>query len=71
MTFPLDLFLTPLGHQHGAHLSLLLTVYYMTNYSADGAPLIFIVPQTLRPMILQAMHDDITSGLLGFAWTLH
>lgn len=48
-----------------------MTACFTKNYSADGASLLLVVPERLRPAILRAMHDDITSGHLGFARTLH
>ncbi|XP_037503481.2 retrovirus-related Pol polyprotein from transposon 412 isoform X2 [Rhipicephalus sanguineus] len=44
---------------------------YKRNYSADGLPLLLVVPESLHPVVLRSMHDDITSGHLGFTRTLH
>lgn len=44
---------------------------YKTNYSAKGARFLLVVPQSLRADILRAMHDDATSGHLGFIRTLN
>lgn len=41
------------------------------NYSSDGARFLLVVPESLRPVVLHAMHDDVTSGHLGFARTLY
>lgn len=38
---------------------------YKRNYSSTGARFLLVVPERLRPAILQAMHDDPTSGHLG------
>lgn len=44
---------------------------YKANYGAAGARFLLVVPERLRPYVLRAMHDDLTSGHLGFARTLH
>lgn len=44
---------------------------YRKNYSSHGSTLLLVVPECLRLAVFQAMHDDITSGHLGFARTLH
>lgn len=44
---------------------------FKKNYSVEGARFLLAVPESLRPAVFRAMHDDITSGHLGFARTLH
>lgn len=42
-----------------------------TNYSATGARYLLVVPQSVRCDVLRTIHDDPTSGHLGFIRTLH
>lgn len=41
------------------------------HYSSDGARFLLVVPVSLRPVVLRAMHDDVTAGHLGFIRTLY
>lgn len=43
---------------------------YKTNYSAKGARFLLVIPQSLQLDILEAMHDDVTAGHLGFTRSL-
>lgn len=40
------------------------------NYSSDGARFLLVVGQSHRYVVLHAMHDNVTSGHLGFARTI-
>ncbi|XP_075740914.1 SNF related kinase isoform X1 [Rhipicephalus microplus] len=44
---------------------------YKMNFSANGAQYFLVVPQSLRYDVLHFMHDDPTSGHLGFIRTFH
>lgn len=41
------------------------------NYSAVGSRLLLVVPRSLRSAVLSFVHDDVTSGHMGLARTLH
>lgn len=44
-------------------------ILYKRNFAAQGARLLLVVSKALRPNVLQAMHDDPTSGYMRFART--
>ena len=44
---------------------------YKKNFAPGGARFLLVVPTSLRLPVLHVMHDDATSGHLGFARTLH
>lgn len=44
---------------------------YKKNYGAVGCSLLLVVPHSLRNRVLNFTHDDLTSGHLGLARTLH
>lgn len=45
-------------------------VLYKMNFSSDGSTYLLVVPTTLRSEVLQACHNEVTSGHLGYTRTL-
>lgn len=68
---PSFFFATARDSTHPNRFSIRGGLLYKANYNATGARFLLVVPERLRPCVLRAMHDDMTSGHLGFARTLH
>lgn len=64
------LFVMALNPKASGGFSIRDSLLYKTNHYASGARFLLVVPESFRSAVLHAMHDDPTSGHLGFARTL-
>lgn len=63
---------TPLSRQEARrsrNFVLRDSVLYKKNFDPFGRPYLIVIPRHLRRILLQSLHDDPTSGHLGFART--